>query len=101
MTGRPGPRRLPSGKTERKVTGGKGDTEAKARKNAEGAVMDADADRITCCNKCKQPLIEIDNRGKLLKGCLTCNLWSTGDGKRWKRLSEEDLRAFHQLVRHR
>ena len=41
-------------------SGGKGDTEAKARKNAEGAVMDADADRITCCNQRKQPLIEID-----------------------------------------
>jgi hypothetical protein len=46
-------------------------TEAKARKNAERAVMDAD--RITCCNQCKQPLIEIDNRGERLKGCLTCN----------------------------
>jgi hypothetical protein len=57
-----------------------------------------DADKIACCNQCKQPLIEIDNRGKRLKGCLTCNLWSTADGKRWKRLSEEDLRAFHQLV---
>ena len=79
MTGRPGPRRLPSGKTERKVTGGKGDTEAKARKNAERAVMDAD--RITCCNQCKQPLIEIDNDGERLKGCLTCNLWSTVDRK--------------------
>ena len=46
MTGRPAPRRLPSGKTERKLPGGKGDTEAKARKNAEGAVMDADADHL-------------------------------------------------------
>jgi hypothetical protein len=100
MIGRPGQRRLPSGKTERKVTGGKGDTEAKARKNAEGAVTDADADRITCCNQCKQPLIEIDNRGERLKGCLTCNLWSTVDRKLWKRLSEEDLRALHALVRH-
>jgi len=50
-----------------------------------------DADRITCCNQCKQPLIEIDNRGERLKGCLTCNLWSTVDRKLWKRLSEEDL----------
>jgi hypothetical protein len=49
-----------------------------------------DADRITCCNQCKQPLIEIDNRGERLKGCLTCNLWSTVDLKLWKRLSEED-----------
>ena len=36
-----------------------------------------DADKIACCNQCKLPLIEIDNRGKRLKGCLTCNLWST------------------------
>ena len=78
ITGRPGPRRLPTGKTERKVTGGKGDTEAKARKNAERAVMDAEG-------QCKQPLIEIDNRGERLKGCLTCNLWSSVDRKLWKR----------------
>ena len=26
-----------------------------------------DADRITCCIQCKQPLIEIDNRGERLK----------------------------------
>jgi hypothetical protein len=62
--------------------------------------LDADADRITCCNQCKQPLIEIDNRGERLKGCLTCNLWSTVDRKLWKWLSEEDLRALHALVRH-
>jgi len=60
-----------------------------------------DADKIACCNQCKQPLIAIDNRGKRLKGCLTCNLWSTADGKPWKRLSEEDLRALHALVRHK
>jgi hypothetical protein len=54
--------------------------------------MDADADRITCCNQCKQPLIEIDNHGERLKGCLTCNLWSIVDRKLWKRLSEEDRR---------
>jgi hypothetical protein len=61
--------------------------------------MDADADRITCCNQCKQPLIEIDNGGERLKKlCLTCNLWSTVDRKLWKRLSEEDLRALHALV---
>jgi hypothetical protein len=71
---------LPSVKTKRKVTGGSGDSEAKARKNAERAVMDVERDKIACCNQCKQPLIEIDKRGKRLKGCLTCNLWSTADG---------------------
>ena len=33
-----------------------------------------DDDKITRCNHCKQALIEIDNRGERLTGCLTCNL---------------------------
>jgi hypothetical protein len=56
-----------------------------------------DNDGITRCNQCKQALTEIDNGGERLTGCLTCNLWATADGKRWKRMSEEDLRALHQL----
>jgi hypothetical protein len=42
-------------------------------------------------------LIEIDNRGERLTGCLTCNLWSATDSKRWTRLSVEDLHALHHL----
>jgi hypothetical protein len=49
------------------------------------------------CNNCGQGLIKIDNRGERLIGCLTCNLWSPPDGKRWTRLSEEDLRALYHL----
>ena len=41
--------------------------------------------------------MEIDNHGQRLAGCLTCNLWTAGDAKGWTRLSEEDLRALHQL----
>jgi hypothetical protein len=59
-----------------------------------------DEDEIACCNQCKQALSEIDNHGERLIGCLTCNLWATADDKRWKRLSEEDLRALHLLIRH-
>jgi hypothetical protein len=55
--------------------------------------------RMERCHNCDQELIEIDNRGQRLTGCLTCNLWSAGDRKRWTRLSEEDLRALH-LLRH-
>jgi hypothetical protein len=58
-----------------------------------------DDDGMPGCNQCKQALIEIDNCGERLIGCLTCNLWATPGGKRWKRLSEEDLRALH-LLRH-
>jgi hypothetical protein len=46
------------------------------------------------CNNCGQGLIEIDNRGERLIGCLTCNLWSPPDGKRWTRLYDEDLARF-------
>jgi hypothetical protein len=49
------------------------------------------------CNNCGQALMEIDNRGERLMGCLTCNLWAPAEGKRWTRLSEEDLRALHHL----
>ena len=52
---------------------------------------------MECCNHCKQPLIEIDHCGKRLIGCLSCNLWAPPDGKKWIRLSEEDLRALHRL----
>ena len=58
-------------------------------------------DKIATCDQCKQALMEIDNRGERLTGCLTCNLWSAADRRRWKRLSEEDLRPLHALVRHR
>ena len=51
------------------------------------------------CHNCGQPLIEIDNHGASLTGCLTCNLWTAGDAKGWTRLSEEDLHALHQLRR--
>ena len=67
----------------RKVSGGEGNVSGKAER----------------CNQCHQPFIEIDNRGERLTGCLTCNLWSAADGKKWKRLSAEDLHALH-LLRH-
>ena len=46
---------------------------------------------------CRQPLIEIDNRGQRLSGCLTCNLWAAGKSAEWIRLNEEDLRALYLL----
>ncbi|MGH9552893.1 MAG: hypothetical protein ACRD3W_26165 [Terriglobales bacterium] len=49
------------------------------------------------CNPCGQPLVEIDNQGQRLKGCLTCNLWVAEGKEYWVRLSEEDLRAIHHL----
>jgi hypothetical protein len=60
----------------------------------------ADAKKAERCNECDQRLIEIDNRGERLVGCLTCNLWTATESKGWIRLGEDDLRALHHL-RHR
>jgi hypothetical protein len=49
------------------------------------------------CRECGQELIEIDNRGERLLGCLTCNLWAAEGKEHWVRLSEEDLRALQEL----
>jgi hypothetical protein len=50
------------------------------------------------CFECKRPLVDIDNRGKRLTGCMTCNIWWSADDKQ-VRLSEEDLSALHALRR--
>ena len=47
---------------------------------------------IENCIQCKQPLIEVDNRGKRLVGCLTCNEWLDDEGNLTK-LSVEGLRC--------
>ena len=49
------------------------------------------------CHNCGQEILETENDGLRLTGCLTCNLWASVDGDRWVRLAEEDLRALHQL----
>ncbi len=54
--------------------------------------------KIDICRECKQPLVEIDNRGDHFTGCMTCNIWWSAEGEKI-RLSEEDLRALHALRR--
>jgi hypothetical protein len=53
-------------------------------------------DGTPTCHEYKRPLIEIDNYGERLTGCLTCNIWWTADNTK-KRLSEADLQALHLL----
>jgi hypothetical protein len=57
-----------------------------------------DETTISYCHECKRPLTEIENRGQLLKGCMTCNIWWSSSGDK-VRLSEEDLRSLHLLRR--
>jgi hypothetical protein len=49
---------------------------------------------------CNQPLIEIGNRHRHLRGCLTCNEWHDNHGN-LIRLSEKDLAALHALRKSR
>ena len=49
------------------------------------------------CLVCKRPLVEIDNRGQRLTGCMTCNIWWSLTGGGAVKLSVEDLYALQQL----
>jgi hypothetical protein len=53
-------------------------------------------DEPRTCRECKRPVIELDNYGERLTGCITCNIWWTADDIK-KRLSEADLQALHLL----
>ena len=49
------------------------------------------------CRECKQPFLEIGNRGEQLIGCMACIIWWSQEGKKVVRLSVEDLLAFHAM----
>jgi hypothetical protein len=49
------------------------------------------------CFECKRLLVEIDNRGHRLRGCLTCNIWWSLRASGTIKLSVEDLQALQQL----
>ena len=49
------------------------------------------------CLECKQPLIMIDNRGRHLQGCVTCNEWRDSAGNAVK-LSVEGCAACAAAV---
>jgi hypothetical protein len=65
------------------------------RAPTEAARM-SDESALNYCFECKRPLAEIDNYGRRLRGCLTCNIWWSFSGAK-VRLPEEDLRALHGL----
>ena len=50
------------------------------------------------CRECKQPLLEIGNRGEHLTGCMACNIWWSQEGKKVVRLSVEDLHAWTRFI---
>ena len=56
-----------------------------------------DAITAESCKECGQPVVEIDNRGQRLHGCMTCNVWWSVTGGGAVKLSVEDLAALHAL----
>jgi hypothetical protein len=46
------------------------------------------------CKRCNQPLVEIDNYGERLIGCIECNQWTWRGSKRLIELPEDDLMAL-------
>ena len=46
------------------------------------------------CFECKQPLTEIDSHGRLLVGCMNCNIWWAMRGASSSRLSAAELRSI-------
>ena len=55
------------------------------------------ADDGFACDRCEQPLIEIDRHGERLTGCLDCNVWSGSKGAFVVELSVEDSEALRRL----
>ena len=85
-----------------------GDLRSPARCQGEARELDcivqgysslSDKVATTHCKECKQHLVEIDNRGRLLRGCATCNVWWPLEGGVNVKLSVEDLQAIQQLRR--
>jgi len=46
------------------------------------------------CERCKEPLIEIDYYGERLSGCIECNCWRGERGAFIVDLSIEDIQAL-------
>lgn len=54
--------------------------------------------RVENCDQCHRALVLIDYYGKLLKGCLSCNVWGRPSGRTWTRLPHDDLRALERMM---
>jgi hypothetical protein len=50
------------------------------------------------CKQCDQPLVEIDNYGERLIGCIECNRWSWRGSKQPMEVPEDDLEALKAVV---
>jgi len=49
------------------------------------------------CKRCNGTLIEIEDQGTQLRGCLACNDWHSIDGLRRVKLAEEDVEVLRSI----
>ena len=54
--------------------------------------------RLHTCEKCHRPLVLIDFHDKVLKGCVSCNLWGRVGGRVWTHLPTHDLRLLREML---
>jgi hypothetical protein len=59
-----------------------------------------DAPNLTC-PACGEPLVQIDNYGERLVGCLNCNVWGAPGSERVRKLPPEDVEALRSMRRQR
>ena len=53
----------------------------------------------TCyCFRCRQSLIEVNSYGRLLTGCVNCNIWWEAKGPVGPHLSQAQLLALNQAT---
>ena len=60
--------------------------------------LDAGLAMSSRCKQCNQRLVEIDNYGERLIGCIECNRWTWRGRKRPMELPEDDLEALKAVV---
>ena len=53
------------------------------------------------CDRCEQPLIDVDRHAERLSGCIECNRWVSTKSAFVVELSIEDIEALRVVVRHR
>jgi hypothetical protein len=54
--------------------------------------------RLHTCERCDRPFVLIDYHDKLLKGCVSCNLWGRVTGRAWTHLPHHDLRTLKAML---
>jgi hypothetical protein len=61
-------------------------------------VVDHTKPRLQTCHHCHRPLVLIEYHEKLLKGCISCNLWGRTGGRAWTHLPSNDLRTLEKTM---